>query len=208
MLSVKQRQINLQFLNYDCGCSPNGKFEVLKADGIEGNKTKKSYYYFQRDFGCSMLDGDYGKETETRLLEVIKNIQNTIGTKADGLVGSDTILKLKTWQQGHGLSADGICGTKTRSAMNSQGLSWDNVKHFKPGEFTCGCGCGYNVIKLRLVYILEDIRSHFGNRPVIITSGCRCTRTQQSCRRYRSEANTYLAMRWTSMYQELQLLLY
>lgn len=51
MLTIKQRQANLQFLNYDCG----------GVDGIEGPKTKKAYYYFQRDFGCSMLDRNIWK---------------------------------------------------------------------------------------------------------------------------------------------------
>lgn len=51
MLTIKQRQANLQFLNYDCG----------GIDGIEGYKTKRSYYYFQRDWGLSMLDGIYRK---------------------------------------------------------------------------------------------------------------------------------------------------
>lgn len=46
MLSIIQRQRNLTFLNYDTG----------GIDGIEGAKTKKAYYYFQRDFNCSMLD--------------------------------------------------------------------------------------------------------------------------------------------------------
>ena len=68
MLTIKQRQANLQFLNYDCG----------GIDGIEGTKTKKSYYYFQRDFGCSMLDGIYGKETNAVLISTIKIIQNKI----------------------------------------------------------------------------------------------------------------------------------
>lgn len=46
MLTIKQRQRNLQFLNYDTG----------GVDGKEGAKTKRAYYNFQRDFGCSMLD--------------------------------------------------------------------------------------------------------------------------------------------------------
>ena len=46
MLTIRQRQADLQFLNYDCG----------GVDGIEGPKTKKAYYYFQRDFNCSILN--------------------------------------------------------------------------------------------------------------------------------------------------------
>lgn len=54
MLTVKQRQCNLQFLNYDCGCGQ--PFEVLKVDGIEGQKTIQAYKNFQRDFGLKLID--------------------------------------------------------------------------------------------------------------------------------------------------------
>lgn len=73
MLTVKQRQCNLQFFNYDCGCEK--PFEVLKVDGIEGNMTKQAYKNFQRDFGLSMIDGIYGYETDTRLTQEIRIIQ-------------------------------------------------------------------------------------------------------------------------------------
>lgn len=71
---------------------------------------------------------------------------------------------------------DGICGVKTRNALNNTSHdSWEEIKHFKPEEFTCKCGCGYNPIILRLVKVLEQIRAHFGDKITIITSGCRCS---------------------------------
>lgn len=47
----------------------------VESTGKEGAKTKKAYYYFQRDFNCSMLDGIYGPETDTKLIQTIKDIQ-------------------------------------------------------------------------------------------------------------------------------------
>lgn len=57
MLTIKQRQANLQFLNYDCG----------GIDGIEGKKTKQAYYNFQRDFELSMLDRNIWKRNKQPL---------------------------------------------------------------------------------------------------------------------------------------------
>ena len=70
----------------------------------------------------------------------------------------------------------GFVGVQTRNAMNDLGTSWNGITHFTKSEFTCKCGCGYNPIDVKLVHVLETIRSHFGGMPVIITSGCRCTK--------------------------------
>lgn len=166
MLNIKQRQKNLNFLNYDTG----------GIDGKEGAKTKRAYYCFQRDFNLSMLDGIYGNETDTRLIQVIKDIQIRLACNLiDGLVGNETIQKCKEFQKAHGLVVDGICGVKTRNVMNDEGVTWEGITHFTKKEFTCKCGCGYNPIDVKLVHVLETIRSHFGGKPVMITSGCRCT---------------------------------
>ena len=90
-------------------------------------------------------------------------------------MGTETVSKLKTWQNNHGLEADGICGVRTRNKMNDQGYSWDQVKHFERWEFACPC-CGFNAIDIRLVLELEGIRSAMGDKPVHITSGCRCSK--------------------------------
>lgn len=47
-------------------------------------------------------------------------------------------------------------------------------KHFSAKEFSCKCGCGYVYKNDALLAALEDVRQHFGGRPVIINSGCRC----------------------------------
>ena len=163
MLNIKQRQMNLNFLNYATG----------GIDGIEGAKTKSAYRAFQRDFGLA-VDGIYGPNTDTKLVEVIKDIQAKIGAGVDGVAGDDTKSKCKEYQGNNGLAVDGICGISTRNSLNNQGLNWNSIRHFRKSEFTCKCGCGLNNIDLKLVEILDNIREHFG-KPVIVTSGCRCS---------------------------------
>lgn len=45
--------------------------------------------------------------------------------------------------------------------------------HFDRSELACPCGCGFDTVDAELLKVLELVRSHF-QRPVIITSGCRC----------------------------------
>lgn len=165
MLNIRQRQMNLQFLNYDCG----------GIDGIEGQKTKQAYRNFQRDFDC-LIDGIYGSETDRKLISLIDDIQARVGARVDGVAGNETIEKTKEWQRNHGLTPDGIAGTQTRNAMANVGeITWDDIKYFGKNEMTCKCGCGLNNTDLRLMQIADGIREHFG-RPAVITSGCRCAK--------------------------------
>jgi uncharacterized protein YcbK (DUF882 family) len=46
-------------------------------------------------------------------------------------------------------------------------------KHFSREEFACKCGCGFATVDVKLIELLEVVRTHF-NKPVIINSGCRC----------------------------------
>lgn len=48
-----------------------------------------------------------------------------------------------------------------------------NNKHFSRKEFACKCGCGFNVVDVDLLELLTYVRCYF-DKPVIITSGCRC----------------------------------
>lgn len=114
-------------------------------DNIYGSQTKKAVTNFQKDFKCQ-VDGIAGEETCGRLVRVIKECQKILGVKEDGLAGSET-----------------------NKAYNE----FRNIKYFKPLEFTCHCGCGYNRVDIRLVKILDNIREHYG-KPAIITSGVRC----------------------------------
>jgi uncharacterized protein YcbK (DUF882 family) len=46
-------------------------------------------------------------------------------------------------------------------------------KNFRLSEFTCKCGCGFDVVSAELVAVLQDVADHFGGS-VIINSACRC----------------------------------
>jgi len=49
----------------------------------------------------------------------------------------------------------------------------DIGEYFDKAEFSCKCGCGYSDIFPILVNILDQVRENI-DRPLIITSGCRC----------------------------------
>lgn len=72
---------------------------------------------------------------------------------------------------------DGLYGSKTdkllRTAHNCKGT------HFDVKEFKCGCANHYctgypDYVKKNLIDTLESIRHEFGDKPIQITSGCRC----------------------------------
>ena len=48
-----------------------------------------------------------------------------------------------------------------------------DTKNFKVREFTCHCGCGYNVIDQRVMDMAQVIREALGCA-VHVNSGCRC----------------------------------
>ena len=112
MLNIKQRQQNLQtyYLFY------NGKI-----DGIEGVNTKKAYRSFQKFVGIT-VDGIYGRNTNEKLVGVIKDLQGKLNSHGynlvvDGIAGNNTINAIKDFQKKNGLAVDGIAGTKTLAAM-------------------------------------------------------------------------------------------
>jgi uncharacterized protein YcbK (DUF882 family) len=49
----------------------------------------------------------------------------------------------------------------------------DLSEHFSRSEFSCKCGCGFNDVSLELIHLLESIREEY-DKPMRITSGCRC----------------------------------
>lgn len=48
-----------------------------------------------------------------------------------------------------------------------------DTKNFKVSEFTCHCGCGFNIIDQRVINMAQVIRDELGV-PVRVNSGCRC----------------------------------
>lgn len=120
-----------------------------RIDGVQGNETIRAIKEFQKAYGL-IIDGIYGRVTDDKLVKIIKNIQKDLG-----------------------VTADGIAGTKTIEAKKLESLSWKDIKYFKKEEFTCKCGCGLNNIDLKLVKILDELRTYF-NKPIRVSSGCRC----------------------------------
>jgi uncharacterized protein YcbK (DUF882 family) len=52
-------------------------------------------------------------------------------------------------------------------------------KNFNRSEFTCQCGCGFDVVDIDNLKIVQMVRDHFG-KPVVINSGCRCKKHNQN----------------------------
>lgn len=89
---------------YNTSYGGDGK---LAEDGLNGPATKASFnnvmIKYRRPY-----DGHHA---------MVKFIQRTVGAKADGYYGQDTKDKVIEWQRSHGLTADGIVGPATISAM-------------------------------------------------------------------------------------------
>lgn len=114
MLSIKQRQLNLRTYYY---------FYRGNIDGIVGEQTKRAYRDFQKFVGLT-VDGIYGKDTNYKLIQVIKDLQSKLNSKGfslaiDGIVGTATINAIKSFQRNNGLYVDGIAGEKTFEKLNS-----------------------------------------------------------------------------------------
>lgn len=168
MLSIRERQLNLKVYFY---------LYKGSIDGVEGNNTKEAYKLFQEKIGIE-IDGIYGNDTNSNLINVIKEIQTKLNSNGynllvDGIVGNNTISAIRDFQEKNNLIVDGIIGDNTYSLLNTNINSWNTIKYFKKDEFTCKCGCKLNNIDINLVKVLDEIRMHF-NKPVIITSGSRC----------------------------------
>lgn len=52
-------------------------------------------------------------------------------------------------------------------------------EHFLRSEFQCKCDCGFDTVDAALLTLLERVREHF-DKPVIVNSGCRCMRHNES----------------------------
>ena len=50
-----------------------------------------------------------------------------------------------------------------------------DTQNFKVSEFSCHCGCGYNVIDQRVIDMAQIIREAIGC-PLHVNSGCRCVK--------------------------------
>lgn len=138
MLTIKQRQLNLQFLGY----------YKLSVDGIEGKGTKQAYKDFQKDYNL-VVDGIYGVKTNAKLIEVIKAEQTKLGVTADGIVGSITLNAKNnqiTWSDIKYFKKEEFnckCGCGLNNVDIKLVKILDEIRgHFgKPMIVTSGCRC-------------------------------------------------------------------
>lgn len=147
VMNMTRLQMNLKFLGYYGG----------NIDGIKGSLTIQAIKNFQRDKGLA-INGIAGQQMIDCVRNIICDIQKKVGATIDGVAGNETIIKNEEFNR------------------KQTEYSWDNVEHFKKSEFACKCGCGFDEVDLKLVRLLEDIREHFGGKPLSISSGCRCAK--------------------------------
>lgn len=127
----------------------------------------------------------------------IKQIQHLLAylgyytAVVDGIWGTQSAAAASRFQQEYGgLLVDGIAGELTKEALKkavangmpekqSQGVFWDNIRHWNREEFRCRCGGKYcngfpaepSVV---LVELVDDLRERAG-RPAHASSGLRCS---------------------------------
>lgn len=105
----------------------------------------------------------------------------------DGIFGQLTEKAVRSFQEYCGLTVDGIVDNQTEQALFSL-LPHEPSKqkqlseHFKEWEFRCRCGCNMVMVNVRLVRMLDELRSVLGDKPIIITSGYRCPAHNQAVR--------------------------
>ena len=112
------------------------------------------------------------------LQDFLADIGYTPGT-ADGIFGNNTKKAVIAFQNDAGLSADGIIGEKTWTALDEirifsgkeEGEEYMTA-NFKVKEFASKDGYGKVVLHIPMIRQLQKIRDHFG-KPITINSGHR-----------------------------------
>lgn len=50
---------------------------------------------------------------------------------------------------------------------------FEKIPYFSREEFACDCGCGFDAVDIELLFVVTDMRKHFG-KPVRFNSANRC----------------------------------
>lgn len=150
----------------------------LTPDGICGERTWEELSKTSRrtlKLTDPLMSGEDVKEFQT----LVKKHGFNPGA-IDGKYGKGCKEACKNFQKSKGLTADGICGTKTWNALDkspSSGSTKPSSKHFKVEEFKCHNGVQvpveYYANCQKLMDTLEEIRTACGNRAITIVSGYR-----------------------------------
>ncbi|MGL5817886.1 MAG: peptidoglycan-binding protein [Phycicoccus sp.] len=104
--------------------------QSLAVDGVFGAVTAERVAAFQRGNGLA-ADGIVGERTWPPLVvlvregsrgEAVVGLQKTLGARgfaasADGIFGTGTAARVRDFQRAGGLTADGVCGPQTWSAL-------------------------------------------------------------------------------------------
>ena len=191
--NVAEYQFALKALGYYDG----------EIDGLKGVKTVQAIKKFQKDNGL-WKDGVVGKKTAPKIEKAfVRAYQEKLvylglyDGAIDGIAGRITKQAVCDLQREQGLEVDLIVGKMTLAELDKLVeekkakviAKGDKLsEHFSRQEFMCHCVekglnyCdGYPVdIDEHLIENLEKVRTHFGNKPIQITSGLRCQRYNDS----------------------------
>lgn len=62
--------------------------------------------------------------------------------------------------------------------------------HLDSSEITCKCGCGFAGLKKPAIELFEKVRHELGDKPLIVTSGCRCSKHSIAVGGYANDYHT------------------
>lgn len=66
----------------------------------------------------------------------------------------------------------------------------DISAHLSKSEIRCKCGCGYADLKKPAIELFEAVRHELGDKPLIVTSGCRCSKHSVAVGGYSNDMHT------------------